>query len=258
MQPGPFFSPTSAFVETRIRKVRLLVVEDGARTAAYLVRALTESGHVVDCAGNGETALALVQEGIYDLLVIDRNLPGIDGLALVCRLRESNMLIPILMLSAEASTRDKIEGIQAGCDDYLAKPYAFTELLARIEALARRVDRARRRNILRVADLELDTLGRILSRAGRPILLQHREYLLLEILMRHSGQLVTRSMLIEAAWPYDFEPRGNIVDMYIHRLRQKVDHGFPRPLIRTITGAGYLLEETDVVRAEQPADSMSA
>jgi two-component system, OmpR family, response regulator len=213
--------------------MRLLIVEDDARAASHLRRGLSESGHVVDHASDGETGLAMALEGIYDALVVDRRLPELDGLALVRRLRERDVDTPVLMLSAIASTADRIEGMRAGCDDYLAKPYAFAEVLARLEALARRADRSRRLTVLRVADLELDTQARRASRAGREIHLQHREFLLLEYLMRHAGQVVTRSMLLEAAWDYEFEPRGNIIDMHVHRLRQKIDHGFACPLIHT-------------------------
>ncbi|HVT59026.1 MAG TPA: response regulator transcription factor [Thermoanaerobaculia bacterium] len=229
--------------------MRVLVAEDDERTAGYLVRGLTESGHVVDRAADGGTALAMALEGIYDALVLDRMLPGMDGLTLVRRLREQDLRTPVLMLSALAGTRDRVEGMRAGCDDYLAKPYAFAELLARLDALARRADRSRRLAVLRVGDLELDTAGRTVSRAGRTIRLQRREFLLLEHLMRHAGQVVTRSMLLEAAWEYDFEARGNLVDMHIHRLRQKVDEGFSHALIRTVPGAGYTVREPDEAAA---------
>jgi two-component system OmpR family response regulator len=221
--------------------MRLLIVDDDDRAARYLARGLTESGHIVDHATDGETGLALAREGIYDVLVLDRRLPGLDGLSLVRRLREVDSLTPILMLSAIASTPDRIEGMQAGCDDYLAKPYAFREVLARVEALGRRADRTRSSAVLRVADLELDVNARTAARSGRPIALQHREFLLLEHLMRHAGQVVTRSMLLEAAWDYDFEPHGNIVDMHIHRLRRKIDQGFAKKLIHTVLGAGYMI-----------------
>jgi two-component system OmpR family response regulator len=223
--------------------MRLLIVEDDDRAARYLVRGLSESGHVVDRAADGETGLALASEGIYDALVVDRRLPILDGLTLVRRLREQDSITPVLMLSAIASTADRVEGMQAGCDDYLAKPYAFAEVLARLEALARRADRARRSTVLRVGDLELDTQARRASRDGREIRLQNREFLLLEYLMRHAGQIVTRSMLLEAAWDYEFEPRGNIIDMHVHRLRQKIDHGFAHQLINTVLGAGYTIRE---------------
>jgi two-component system OmpR family response regulator len=230
--------------------VRILVAEDDDRTANYVVRGLTESGHVVDRVADGETALAMALEGIYEALVLDRMLPAMDGLTLVRRLREHDPRVPVLMLSAIASTADRVEGMRAGCDDYLAKPYAFMELLARLEALGRRADRSRRLSVLRVGDLELDTAGRTVSRAGRPVPLQRREFLLLEQLLRHAGQVVTRSMLLEAAWGYDFEARGNIVDMHIHRLRKKVDEGFSYPLIRTVPGAGYMIRAPDDTRTK--------
>jgi two-component system OmpR family response regulator len=221
--------------------VRILVVEDDERTADYLVRGLGESGHIVDRVADGGTGLAMAQEGIYDVLVIDRMLPAMDGIELVRRLRKHDLYTPVLMLSAVSSTADRVEGMRAGCDDYLAKPYAFMELQARLEALARRTGRTAGRSILRIGDLELDPVKRAVSRAGRPIQLQRREFLLLERLVLHAGQVVTRTMLLEAAWEYDFEPRGNIVDMHIHRLRKKVDDGFAHPLIRTVPGVGYMI-----------------
>jgi two-component system OmpR family response regulator len=223
--------------------VRLLIVEDDDRAATYLARGLTESGHIVDRAADGELGLALASEGIYDALIVDRRLPILDGLSLIRQLRESDALTPILVLSAIGSSADRVEGMRAGCDDYLAKPYAFSEVLARLEALARRADRARRSKVLRVGDLELDTESRRVSRAGREIRLQHRDLLLLAALMRHAGQVVTRSMLLETVWNYDFEPRGNIIDMHLYRLRQKVDHGFAHALIHTVPGAGYMICE---------------
>jgi two-component system OmpR family response regulator len=223
--------------------MRLLIVEDDARTASYLVRGLTESGHIADHAADGETGLAMALEGIYDALVVDRRLPEVDGLALVKRLRAQAVQTPVLMLSAIATTADRVAGLQAGCDDYLTKPFAFAEVLARLEALGRRADRSRRIAVLQVADLQLDTASRTALRDGREIHLQHREFLLLEHLMRHAGQVVTRSMLLEAAWDYEFEPRGNIIDMHMHRLRQKIDHGFARPLLHTVLGAGYMIRE---------------
>jgi two-component system OmpR family response regulator len=230
--------------------MRLLIVEDDDRAARYLVRGLSESGHVVDHAGDGETGLALASEGIYDALIVDRRLPQMDGLTLVRRLRERDTITLVLMLSATATSTDRVEGMRAGCDDYLAKPYAFAEVLARLEALGRRADRSRGLSILQVADLELDTQARQASRGGQVIRLQHREFLLLEYLVRHAGQVVTRTMLLEATWRYDFEPRGNLIDMHVHRLRQKVDHGFPFPLIHTVAGAGYM------VRAPSEADGI--
>jgi two-component system, OmpR family, response regulator len=230
--------------------MRLLIVEDDERATRYLLRGLTESGHVVDHAADGETGLALALEGIYDALIVDRRLPVLDGLTLVRRLRDHDAVTLVLILRAIGSAADKVEGMRAGCDDYLAKPYAFSEVLARLEALARRADRARRAAVLRVADLELDTRTRQATRGGQAVRLQHREFLLLEQLVRHTSQVVTRTMLLEAAWNYDFDPRGNIIDMHIHRLRQKIDQGFAFPLIHTVLGAGYMLREpTDAERA---------
>jgi two-component system, OmpR family, response regulator len=226
--------------------VRLLIVEDDDRAGAYLARGLTESGHIVDRAADGELGLALASEGIYDALIVDRRLPILDGLSLIRQFRESGALTPILVLSAIGNSADRVEGMRAGCDDYLAKPYAFSEVLARLEALARRADRARRSRVLRVGDLELDTESRRVCRAGRDIRLQHRDLLLLATLMRHAGQVVTRSMLLETVWNYDFEPRGNIIDMHLYRLRQKVDNGFACSLIHTVPGAGYMIRQPDV------------
>jgi two-component system OmpR family response regulator len=235
--------------------LRVLVAEDDERTADYLVRGLIESGHIVDRVADGEAALAMALEGIYEALVLDRKLPGLDGVTVVRRLRQRDRRTPVLMLSGVATTADRVDGLRAGCDDYLAKPYSFAELLARLEALGRRTDRSRGNAILQVSDLELDTVSRSVSRGGRTIDLQRREFLLLEQLLRHAGQVVTRSMLLEAAWNYDFEPRGNIVDMHIHRLRHKVDEGFADRLIHTVPGAGYMLREPDGAppRPEPPA-----
>jgi two-component system, OmpR family, response regulator len=232
--------------------MRLLIVEDDDPAARYLARGLTESGHVVDRAADGELGLALASEGIYDGLIVDRLLPLLDGITLVRRLRERDTATPVLMLSAIGGTSDRVEGLRAGCDDYLAKPYSFAEVLARMEALARRSDRARGSLVLRAGDLELETKSRTASRNGREIRLQHREFLLLEYLVRHIGQVATRSMLLEAAWDYDFEPRGNIIDMHVHRLRQKVDLGFAYPLIHTVPGAGYMVREPSELREATP------
>lgn len=229
--------------------MRVLVAEDDKRTADYLVRGLTESGHIVDRVADGEAALAMALEGIYDALVLDRKLPGIDGVSVVRQLRRRDRRTLVLMLSGVATTTARVEGLEAGCDDYLIKPYSFSELLARLEGLGRRSDRSRRQSVLRVADLELDTELRSVSRSGRVIELQRREYLLLEHLLRHAGEVVTRSMLLEAAWSYDFEARGHIVDMHIHRLRQKIDDGFDDRLIHTVAGAGYTIANPTSRRA---------
>jgi two-component system OmpR family response regulator len=223
--------------------VRLLVAEDDSEIARFLVRGLNESGHVVDHAADGETGWALAQEEIHDVLLLDRRLPGLDGLSLVRALRAAGSTVPVLMLSAVASTADRVEGMRAGCDDYLAKPFAFAELLARVEALGRRARTGSNRppGALRVADLVLDPAAYTVTRGGRAIALQRREFLLLEYLLRHAGQVVTRAMLLAAAWDYEFEPRGNIVDMHMHRLRQKLDDGEHVKLLHTVPGAGYML-----------------
>ncbi|MFQ6347580.1 response regulator transcription factor [Pseudomonas sp. R11F] len=217
--------------------MRILVVEDDEQTANYLLRGLSESGHVVDVAVDGTSGLGLALEGIHDVLIVDRRLPGLDGIALVKALRTRQSRVPVLMLSAQSSTRDKVEGLQAGCDDYLSKPYAFAEVLARLDALLRGREQSGR--TLHVGELQLDCATRTAVRQGRSIALQHREALLLEKLMRHSGQVVTRDMLLDSAWDYDFDPNDNVIDKHIHRLRRKLDEGFEYSLIKTIPGAGY-------------------
>ncbi|RKT26893.1 two-component system OmpR family response regulator [Paraburkholderia sp. RAU2J] len=221
--------------------MRILLIEDDMRASQFLARGLSESGLIVDSVDDGATGLAYAREGIYDVIVTDRRLPALDGLALVQQLRAGGDTTPVLMLSAVGGLNERVEAIRAGCDDYLVKPYAFVEALARIEALARRADRSRMSERLECADLVLDTRARTANRGGRDLRLQHREFLLLECLVRREGQVVTRSMLLEAAWNYDFEPRGNIIDMHMHRLRAKVDRDFPRALIHTVVGAGYVL-----------------
>ncbi|RMS82583.1 response regulator transcription factor [Pseudomonas savastanoi] len=217
--------------------MRILVVDDDEQTAAYLLRGLSESGHVVDVAADGTSGLGLALEGIHDVLIVDRRLPGLNGIALVKALRARQSRVPVLMLSAQSSTQGKVEGLQAGCDDYLAKPYAFAELLARLDALLRGYGQLGR--TLSVGELQLDCATRTAVRQGRSIALQHREALLLEKLMRHSGQVVTRGMLLDSAWDYDFDPNDNVIDKHIHRLRRKLDDGFEYSLIKTVPGAGY-------------------
>ena len=223
--------------------MRLLLIEDDPRSARYLMRALNESGHVSDHVADGATGLAMAREGIYDVIVLDRRMPGMDGMALLEQLRLRDRETPVLMVSALGSTQERVDGLRAGADDYLVKPYAFAEILARLDALARRNDASRRQAVLVVGDVTLDTGARSGRRGDRALHLQPREYALLEHLMRHAGQVVTRAMLLEAAWDYDFDPRANIVDMHMHRLRAKVDREGEAALIHTVAGAGYCMRD---------------
>jgi two-component system OmpR family response regulator len=221
--------------------MRILVVEDDREAAAYLVKGLKESGHVVDLAINGEDGLALARAQTYDVAIVDRMLPGLDGLSLVRQMKEEGSITPVLFLSALGEVDDKVKGLKAGGDDYLAKPYAFSELLARIEALVRRRAPESVQTKLHVGELELDRLTRTVTRAGQPVDLQPREFLLLEYLMQHAGQVVTRTMLLENVWDYHFDPQTNVIDVHISRLRAKIDKNFPEPLLHTVRGAGYCL-----------------
>lgn len=222
--------------------MRILVIEDDVETAGYLRKGLSESGHVVDHAATGPDGLAMALADTYDALIVDRMLPGLDGLTLIKSLREQQITAPVLILSALGQVNDRVRGLKAGGDDYLIKPFAFSELLARLEALARRGgadDRVATR--LKVADLEMDLLARIVRRGGRQIDLQPREFRLLEYLMRHAGHVVTRTMLLEGVWDYHFDPQTNVIDVHVSRLRGKIDKGFSAPLLHTVRGAGYTL-----------------
>jgi len=223
--------------------MKVLVIEDDREAAAYLAKGLRESGHVVDVLHDGREGLVAAQTGGYDVLVVDRMLPGLDGLALVRTLRETGNTTPVLFLSALGQVDDRVKGLRAGGDDYLVKPYAFSELLARLEALVRRRVQGGdgRETVLRYRDLEMDLLARRVTRAGKVIELQPREFRLLEVLLRHAGQVMTRTMLLEKVWDYRFDPQTNVIDVHISRLRQKIDRGFDVPLIQTIRGAGYSL-----------------
>ena len=226
--------------------MRILLIEDDAEAAAYLAKALRESGHVVDHALDGETGYNMAGAGDYDAYVIDRMLPKLDGVTLLSRRRESGDETPALFLSALGEVDDRVKGLKAGGDDYLVKPYAFPELLARIEALGRR--RTQPANVTTryaVGDLEIDVITRTVRRAGRKIDLQPREFRLLEYLMRHAGQVVTRTMLLENVWEYHFDPQTNVIDVHISRLRAKIDKDFDRALLKTIRGAGYVITDAD-------------
>lgn len=223
--------------------MKLLVVEDDAAAASYLRQGLTEAGHTVDVAHDGEAGLHLALDGNYDVLILDRMLPRRDGLAIVRMLRADGKRTPVLLISALGQVDQRVEGLRAGGDDYLVKPYAFSELLARVEALARRARGPADDNpgVLRVADLELDLERRRVTRAGRLIRLQPRELRLLEYLMRRAGRVVTRTMLLEQVWDLHFDPQTNVVDSQISRLRAKIDRDFDRPLLHTLRGIGYRL-----------------
>ncbi|MGE5547477.1 MAG: winged helix-turn-helix domain-containing protein [Solirubrobacterales bacterium] len=221
--------------------MRILLIEDDQEAASYLAKGLREAGHTVDHAANGSDGLFLATSERWDVMVVDRMLPGMDGLAIVQSLRSSGNATPVLILSALGKVDDRVKGLKAGGDDYLVKPYAFAELQARVEALGRRSSGAPPETRLKVEDLEMDLLSRTVARAGRPIDLQPREFRLLEYLMRHAGQVVTRTMLLENVWEYHFDPQTNLIDVHISRLRQKVDKDFDLPLIQTVRGAGYSL-----------------
>ena len=226
--------------------VQTLVIEDDPQMRDYLVKGLSESGYAVDAAGDGRDGLFLALEQRYDVAVVDRMLPGLDGLAVVRALRGAGQRLPVLILSALGEVDDRVSGLKAGGDDYLVKPFAFAELLARLEALMRRGEVDAPVTRLVVADLELDLLSRAVKRAGQPIRLQPREFRLLEHLMRRADQVVTRMMLLEGVWGYHFDPQTNVIDVHVSRLRAKIDRDFNRPLLHTVRGAGYMLSAETV------------
>jgi two-component system OmpR family response regulator len=221
--------------------MKLLVIEDDREAAAYLVKGLSESGYVVDHAADGREGLFLATSGDYDALIVDRMLPGMDGLQVVGALRAAGQHTPVLILSALGAVDDRVKGLRAGGDDYLVKPFAFSELLARLEALLRRGGTPPASTKLKVDDLEMDLLARTVRRGMQSIDLLPREFRLLEYLMRHAGQVVTRTMLLEHVWDYHFDPQTNVIDVHISRLRQKIDKGFPQAMLQTVRGAGYML-----------------
>ena len=224
--------------------MRILVIEDDREAASWLIKGLAESGHVADHASDGEEGLNLALEGVHDVLIVDRMLPKLDGLAIVRQLRDAGIKTPVLILSALSDVDERVKGLRAGGDDYLGKPYAFAELLARIEGLGRRKADAPLETRLRAADLEIDLLTRSVTRLGRPLLLQPREFKLLEYLVRNAGHIVTRTMLLENVWDYHFDPQTNVIDVHISRLRSKIDKGFDEPILQTVRGAGYMIRAT--------------
>jgi two-component system, OmpR family, response regulator len=226
--------------------VKILVVEDNERVARFVTRGLRESGHTVDHAANGRDGLFLAASERFDVIVLDRMLPGnVDGLAIIEALRKAGNRTPILILSALDGVDERIRGLRSGGDDYLTKPFAFGELLARVDALSRRSGEGDAQRTLQVADLRMDVLSRRVTRGNRAITLQPREFKLLEYLMRHANQVVTRTMLLEAVWDYNFDPQTNVVDVHISKLRQKIELDSERPLVRTVRNAGYMLSDDD-------------
>jgi len=226
--------------------MKLLLVEDDAETRAYIARGLTEAGHLVDQAATGKNGLFLAASEPYDVMILDRMLPAPDGLAILRTIRASGVKTPVLILTTRSLVADRVEGFEAGADDYLIKPVAFAALLARVHALARRPALATEATVLEVADLRMELLKRTVTRAGKPIILQPREFRLLEFLMRRAGQVVTRTMLLEGVWDFHFDPQTSVVETHISRLRAKIDRDAPA-LIHTVRGAGYVL------RAPEPA-----
>jgi two-component system OmpR family response regulator len=222
--------------------MKILVIEDDREAAEYLQKALSEAGHVAHTASDGETGFALADSNEYDVLIVDRMLPRRDGLSVVAGLRSRGNNTPVLILSALGEVDDRVTGLRAGGDDYLTKPFAFSELLARIEVLNRRGGMKDAETVYRTGDLELDRLSHSVRRAGKEITLQPREYRLLEYLMRHAGQVVTRTMLLENVWDYHFDPQTNVIDVHVSRLRGKIEKGFESPVLHTVRGAGYMLK----------------
>ena len=221
--------------------MKILIVEDDPETAGFIARGLKEHGHVVDIAADGRDGLLQASGDEYDVLIIDRMLPGMDGLGVVRTLRAAGTRTPVLFLTAMGGISDRVEGLDVGGDDYLVKPFAFAELNARVSALGRRPARPEVTTMLRVGDLEMDLLSRRVARGDREIDLQPQEFRLLEFLMRHSDRVVTRTMLLEGVWGFHFDPRTSVVETHISRLRAKIDRDFPQPLLLTIRGSGYSL-----------------
>ncbi|MHA6722691.1 winged helix-turn-helix domain-containing protein [Sphingomonas sp. RS2018] len=229
--------------DERGQGVKILVVEDDAATADFVVKGLQQAGYTVDHAANGRDGLFLATDGSFDCIVLDRMLPGIDGMAVLAGMRGAGIATPVIFLSALGAPEDRVRGLTSGADDYLTKPFAFSELEARIALLIRRgsASAVARQTVLSHDDLEMDLLARRVLRAGKTIELQPREFRLLEFLLRHAGQVVTRTMLLEGVWDYHFDPGTNVIDVHLSRLRRKVDDGFGHPLLHTVRGVGYRL-----------------
>ncbi|WP_053572649.1 response regulator transcription factor [Caballeronia cordobensis] len=222
--------------------MKILVIEDNEQVAGFLRKGLAEMGHVVDCADNGRDGMFFAAGESYDAIILDRMLPGgIDGLGIISALRATGNKVPILILSALGEVDERIRGLKAGGDDYVVKPFALGEVLARLDALARRTQESYVETALKVGDLNIDLLSRKVTRAGRAIVLKPREFKLLEYLMRHAEQVVTRTMLLENIWEYHFDPQTNVIDVHVSKLRQKIDAGFDKSLLLTVRNSGYML-----------------
>lgn len=226
-----------------LQSMKILIIEDDLDAASYLVKAFREAGHNTEHASDGESGLFMSSENNYDVLIVDRMLPRRDGLSVISELRKRGVNTPVLILSALGQVDDRVTGLRAGGDDYLPKPYSFTELLARVEVLGRRRGSPEQDMVYKVGDLELDRLAHDVRRAGKEIVLQPREYRLLEYLMKNAGQVVTRTMLLENVWDYHFDPQTNVIDVHVSRLRSKIEKDFDRPLLRTVRGAGYMIKD---------------
>ncbi|HZK99080.1 MAG TPA: response regulator transcription factor [Caulobacteraceae bacterium] len=222
--------------------MRILIVEDDGEAAEAMAKGLAEAGHGCEISADGLAGLEAAGGGGFDVLIVDRMMPRMDGVTMVGRLRQQGDQTPVLFLSALGEINDRVAGLNAGGDDYLVKPYAFAELIARVEALARRRETGSVQTVLRVGELEMDLIGRVVRRCDKEIDLQPREFQLLEFLMRHAGQSVTRTMLLEKVWEYHFDPQTNVIDVHISRLRSKIDKEFDHPMLLTVRGAGYRLE----------------
>ncbi|MFT4001601.1 MAG: response regulator transcription factor [Rhizobium sp.] len=226
-----------------VAHMKILIIEDDLEAAAYLTKAFREAGIIADHASDGESGLFMATENAYDVAIIDRMLPRRDGLSVISELRRKGVHTPVLILSALGQVDDRVTGLRAGGDDYLPKPYAFSELLARVEVLGRRKGTPEQDVLYRVGDLELDRLSHEVRRGGKEILLQPREFRLLEYLMKNAGQVVTRTMLLENVWDYHFDPQTNVIDVHVSRLRSKIEKDFSQPLLKTIRGAGYMIKD---------------
>ena len=226
--------------------MKALLIEDNDQVARFIRKGLGEAGHTLDVAANGRDGLFMAASESYDAIGLDRMLPGdVDGLGIVAALRQAGSKVPILILSALGNVDDRIAGLRSGADDYLVKPFAFGELMARLDALVRRARAGTVESTLAVGDLTLDLLARKVTRGGREVRLQPREFKLLEVLMRHAHQVVTRTMLLEQVWDYHFDPRTNVVDVHVSKLRQKIDGEGQRPLLKTVRNAGYMLTDRE-------------